>query len=295
VTLDADRARHFRTQVFVATWLSYAGFYVTRKVFSVVKGPIKESLHVDSLGVSHLWTIYLVAYMLGQFLSAWLSRRVSIRTQLLLGMTTSVLCNAALGVLFRMGPGAYSAIAVVMAVQGLAQATGWPCNVGLMAAWTNRAERGRVMAMWATCYQLGSIGAKGLAAYVFQTLGLSSAFFVSAGVLAIVVVIFWFFAHEKPEDRGLPPYDDSPVTASAATTSTGKNMATQQLVLVLAMGIIYFAFKFVRYALDSWSVLIMSEHFQLATDTAGYLSTVFDWIGFLGVLCAGFLSDRLSR
>jgi sugar phosphate permease len=62
---------------------------------------------------------------------------------------------------------------------------------------------------------------------------------------------------------------------------------------VVAMGLIYFGFKFLRYALDSWSALILGEHFGLSTSFAAYFSTAFDWVGFLGVLVAGYWSDRL--
>ncbi|HEY4222631.1 MAG TPA: MFS transporter, partial [Myxococcota bacterium] len=95
-TAATARALSTRAQLFAATWLSYAGFYCTRKVFNVVKGPIKHALDLDDAGVANLWTVYLVAYAAGQFLSAWLSRRMSNKKQLLLGMATSVVCNLAM-------------------------------------------------------------------------------------------------------------------------------------------------------------------------------------------------------
>ena len=39
-----EQLKRLRAQLFAATWLSYAGFYVTRKVFSVVKGPLRDTL-----------------------------------------------------------------------------------------------------------------------------------------------------------------------------------------------------------------------------------------------------------
>ena len=302
------RARSLRAQVFAATWLSYAGFYCTRKVFSVTKGPIKAALHIDDLHVSHLFTTYLVAYMLGQFLAAWLSQRVTNRTQLLLGMTVSVGCNVAMGALLGSGGShAYFAIAAVMAVHGIAQATGWPCNVGLMGVWTRRAERGRVMAAWTTSYQLGSVFAKALAAFLFGALGLLWSFWGAAAVLGLVTLFFMFAARESPESCGLAPFEPeetAPVTTSADAVPDAAQTAQadlreseanrRRMSIVLAMGMIYFAFKFLRYALDSWSVLIITEHFTTSTTSAGYISTAFDWIGFLGVLFAGWLSDRLG-
>ena len=59
------------------------------------------------------------------------------------------------------------------------------------------------------------------------------------------------------------------------------------------MGACYFVFKFLRYALDSWSPLALREIFHLSESSAGYISTAFDWVGFLGVLAGGWISDRL--
>lgn len=280
----------WRFQVFVATWLSYAGFYATRKVFSVVKGPVKQALAVDDLGVSHIFTAYLVCYMLGQFLSATLSRRFENRTLLIAGMATSIACNIAMGALLPMGPGAFDAILVVMGVHGFAQATGWPCTVGMMANWTHRHERGRVMAIWGTCYQLGSVGAKALASFLFGWLGLAWSFWGASLVLVAVLAVFLVFGRESPEKHGLPATEDTTVDPRGTASH---HQTARIMTIIVAMGMIYFAFKFLRYAFDSWSVLIISDHFSVDITTAGYLSTAFDWIGFLGVFAAGWASDRL--
>jgi sugar phosphate permease len=60
------------------------------------------------------------------------------------------------------------------------------------------------------------------------------------------------------------------------------------------MGLIYFGFKFLRYALDSWSALILGEQFGMSSVRAGYWSAAFDWIGFLGVITGGVWSDRIA-
>lgn len=293
--LVSSEQKRLRLQLFAATWLSYAGFYVTRKVFSVVKGPIKVALEADDLFVSHLFTTYLVTYMLGQFLAAWLSRKVASRTLLLLGMSISIGCNLAMGALLPLGRPAYPLLLLAMAVQGVAQATGWPCNVGLMANWTRRSERGTVMAVWGTCYQLGSVAAKALASFTFAWLGLLWSFWGSSAVLLGVVILFYFWGRERPEESGLAPLEEEeqpPPSQVPGAQPTAGEAARRQLRMAIAMGLIYFGFKFLRYALDSWTVLILGERFQLPLDQAGYLSTAFDWVGFLGVLAAGWISDR---
>lgn len=312
--------RRARLELLAVTWCSYAGFYFCRKVFAVVKSPLKERFALDDLEVSHLWTIYLVTYMLGQFLAASLGRRLESRRVLAIGMTVAAACNVGIGWLVdAQVASAYGWMLATMALHGLAQATGWPHNVALVANWTSRAERGRIFALWGTCYQIGAIGAKGMAAFLFGWLGLAWSFMGSSLILFAVTVVFVARARETPASAGLDPIPEGPAspgpiragpgpakpdppartgtpTRPAEGPPAGERAPLSPRVLrtILAMGLIYFGFKFLRYALDSWSALILREHFAMSTTTAGYLSTAFDWVGFMGVIFAGISSDRLA-
>jgi OPA family sugar phosphate sensor protein UhpC-like MFS transporter len=141
---------------------------------------------------------------------------------------------------------------------------------------------------------------KALAAFLLGWLGMAWSYFGSGLLTLAFVVLFYFWARERPETVGLSSAEAEPEPASSnvdpsagTADDTAKLAARRWLVRVLALGVIYFGFKFLRYALDSWSALILGEHFRLSTSVAGYWSTAFDWIGFLGVLAAGTWSDRL--
>jgi len=291
--------RRYRLQLFVATWLSYFGFYVVRKVYAVVKLPLKEHFGLDDIQVAWPWTIYLVTYMLGQFLAAWLGRRLESRRILAIGMCVAAACNIVLGVLVDAQlASAFLWMCVTMGIFGFAQATGWPHNVALFANWTRKAERGTLFAVWGTCYQFGAVFGKGLAGFLLGWLGLAWSFYGSSLVLLAFTVYFVLRARERPESVGQSLPDESEPEPAAAKSGSAAAAASPALprafvVSVVAMGLIYFGFKFLRYALDSWSALILGEHFGMSTSFAAYYSTAFDWVGFLGVLVAGYWSDRI--
>jgi len=289
--------RRYRLQLFVATWLSYFGFYIVRKVYAVVKLPLKEHFGLDDLEIAWPWTIYLVTYMLGQFLAAWLGRRFESRRILAVGMCVAAASNFAIGFLVDAeSTRAFLWICVTMGIFGFAQATGWPHNVALFANWTRKSERGTLFAVWGTCYQFGGVFGKGLAGFLLGWLGLAWSFYGSSLVLLAFTVYFVLRARERPESAGVT-LDEEPEPESAPAKAGGvaRRAALPRafLMSVVAMGLIYFGFKFLRYALDSWSALILGEHFGMSATFAAYLSTAFDWVGFLGVLVAGYWSDRL--
>ncbi|MDP6945630.1 MAG: MFS transporter, partial [Myxococcota bacterium] len=160
----ADTVRMWRVRILTTTWLSYAAFYVCRKNFAIAKSSIMSSMEIGRSDVAHIFTAYLAAYMVGQYLTGFLGRKVAMRMLLLTGMGITLLCNVAFGFTYLMGPAGYWPFLLLMVVNGFAQSTGWPGNVGVLGNWLPPRDRGKVMALWATCYQLGSILAKAFAA-----------------------------------------------------------------------------------------------------------------------------------
>ena len=296
---NPELLRRYRAQLFTATWLSYAGFYLVRKVYAVLKQPLKEQFGLDDVQIAWPWTIYLITYMLGQFLAAWLGRRMESRRVLAYGMSVAAGCNIVLGLLVDSHRASvFLWMCVTMAIHGLAQATGWPHNVALFANWTRRSERGTLFSIWGTCYQIGAVAGKGLAGFLLGWLGMAWSFFGSSILFFAITVLFVVLARERPQSVGLSLEDaaepDVPVPDLRGAGAAREAPLPPGFVgSIVAMGLIYFGFKFLRYALDSWSALILGEQFRLAPSIAAYLSTAFDWIGFLGVLAAGFWSDRL--
>ena len=296
---NPELLRRYRVQLFTATWLSYAGFYFARKVYAVLKHPLKEQFGLDDVQIAWPWTIYLITYMLGQFLAAWLGRRMESRRVLAYGMCIAAGCNIVLGWLVDSQlASVFLWMCVTMGIHGLAQATGWPHNVALFANWTRRSERGTLFGFWGTCYQLGSVAGKGLAGFLLGWLGMAWSFFGSSVVLLAFTVYFVVYARERPESVGLSLEDDAEPDAPAVD-KRGTGAAREPplpkgfIGAIVVMGLIYFGFKFLRYALDSWSTLILGEHFGMTTSVAAYWSTAFDWIGFLGVIAGGYWSDRI--
>ncbi len=291
--------RRWRINIIAATWLSYVGYYFCRKVFGIVKKDLSDDYGFTDPELAHIWTAYLVAYMVGQFISAGVGRKLTCRRLLLIGMATSMIVTAVVGAVTRQGHEAFAALMGFMALNGVAQATGWPGNVGLLSKWTRRHERGTLMAIWGTCYQIGSILAKHFAAFMLALAGIAWSFWGASMVFLGIWLFFLWKGQDRPENVGLPPLveevDPTQDSDGAATPAADGSVLPQSQVMrvVISMGLIYFCFKFIRYALDSWGPMILAEQFQLSGATAGHISTTFDWVGFTGVVFAGITSDRV--
>ncbi len=280
--------RSWRWKIFLATALSYSFYYFTRKPFYVAKASMAKALDLNAAHLGYLGTGFLVAYALGQFLAGWAGTRWGPRQIVLWGMAISAACNVVLG---------YSQIWAVLAgamfVNGLAQATGWPGNVGTMANWFRREERGTVMGFWATNFQWGAAGATAVAAWVLARTGdYQWPFLSGAGLTMLAWLLFLVWQRNHPRDVGLPPLTEED---DEQPNSPRQRWSRDTTINVAIVGLFYFFIKFIRYALWSWVPYLLETRYHLQTDHAGYLSTVFDIAGIFGVIAAGVISDRFFR
>jgi OPA family sugar phosphate sensor protein UhpC-like MFS transporter len=273
----------WRRRVFLATWLSYVGFYFCRKPFSLTKSAIGKDLAFDATTLGDIGAVYLFTYAAGQFLASWLGPRVGPRLFLLAGMGAST----AVGVAFGLSD-TRAAFYLLMGLNGLAQATGWSSNVATMAAWTGHEERGRIMGLWSTNFQVGSLLSGLLLPWVLAQAGWRNTFFTGSALLLAVWAVFLAFQRSRPEDVGL-----SPVAGSESAPAAGGFAWTRTVVTsVLLVGGFYFFVKLIRYALWSWVPFFLERNFGLKGDAAGWVSTFFDIAGMPGVWFAGWASDR---
>ena len=298
--------KQWRYRIFASTWLCYVGFYFCRKPFYIVKSDLGDAAGWDASALGLIGSAYLIAYTVGQFVAGWSGTKFGPRRVLLLGMALSIGCNVAFG----MTNNAVT-FAAFMALNGLAQATGWSNTVGTMGNWFRRRERGTVMGFWATCFQWGGVFANGMAAWVLGRMGFQYSFFAGSLVLLAIMVFFVFNQRDKPEDVGLSLPEDEDEDedgdgdgdgdegeGGAGDSASGESSGAwsrQVIHTVLLVGLFYFFVKFIRYALWSWVPYFLQKNYGLEGDEAGYLSTVFDFAGIGGVIFAGVISDRLFQ
>lgn len=295
----SDLFKQRRLEILVATWLAYFGFYFCRKAFYVVKSTMGVELGISATDLGDIGAVYLIAYTFGQFASAAFGTWLGPRVLLLVGIILSVICNIIFGL-----ADSYATFVVFMAINGLAQAAGWPACIGTLSAWLRREERGTIMGVWATCYQVGGVAATAWAAMWLSEAGFRGAFFAASTVLLAIWFVVFFFQRNKPEDLDLEPLPEDDLDLEREVSADTEQVSSPSVevlwprvlvINILLIGLFYFGVKFIRYALWSWVPFIMENNYGLAGDEAGYVSLIFDFAGLFGTLAAGYYSDKLFK
>jgi sugar phosphate permease len=287
----SPKHRSWRIKVFVATWLSYVGFYFCRTPFSKAKHAIGVANHWDAATLGNVWTAYLIAYAIGQFLASRMGPALGPRKNVLIGMALSVCVTLAMGI----AP-TWKVMAGLVAVNGLAQATGWSGNVGTMAGWFHKHERGRVMGIWATNFTVGALASGWVMAWVLDVASWQWCFYTGAAVLTAIWINFYIHQRNTPEDVWLAPVDDpeTEIDESKLVEPANTKIALSRdawINLFLVAGFYFFA-KFIRYGLWSWAAYFLATTYHRDEATAALYSTAFDVAGIFGVITTGWISDR---
>jgi OPA family sugar phosphate sensor protein UhpC-like MFS transporter len=300
-TARNPKYERWRWQIFGITWLAYAGFYLTRKAFSVAKNELKkpEVMGMTKAQMSIMDGAYSASYALGQFFWGTLGDRYGARNVVLFGMMASLLTCGLMGIsktAFLIG--------VLFTAQGLWQASGWAPLSKNMGEFFSQRERGTVMGFWCTNYALGGFIASVVAGYAAEWWGWRYAFIVPAGLLLVIWVLFFLLQRDRPEDVGLPPIEDyhgeshavivpgeSPRQEQEGTWTVVLDVLRNKMVWFLAS--VYFLIKPTRYLLLFWSPVYIAERLGTNTGDSGVLSSMFDLAGPIGTLAGGMISDKL--
>ena len=194
---DNPRYERWRWQIFGITWLGYAGFYLTRKSFSVAKIDLAnpDVMGLSAAEMARIDGAFLVAYAIGQFVWGLAGDKYGTRRVVSAGMLGSVIAAVAMGA--SSWAWAFSAL---FFLQGLCQSTGWAPLAKNLGNFFSRRERGVVMGIWCSNYAVGGLVASVFAGYLGQHFGWRYAFLVPAFVLLVIWLLFLLLQRNRPED-----------------------------------------------------------------------------------------------
>lgn len=315
--LELTRAQ-WRTLLVV--WLTYGAFYVCRVNIGPARVEIEKALAIDPFEMGFVLGALKVGYAIGQLVNGQLAERYGPKRILLLGMFGSVaacllFANAA-PIASALGPvlpdfangvaqivrivapnatlGPFAALLLVLwFVNGYFQAGGWPPTVKVMANWFTPTQRGRMMGIVGTSYQIGSaltIVGSGALVTAFGN-DWRAAFIVPAIVLAAAGV------HAAIRMRAYPSEEEAPTVEPVKADATPAPFL-ETLWLTLTNGRIWllalalFGLDIVRYGFLDWAPGHLKTLHGSGVLVAALKVAVFPLAGAFGALTSGWLSDR---
>ena len=250
---------------------------------------LAANLRFSHRDLAQLVFLYSAMYAVGQFISGTLADRMGPKKLVAAGMLLSALCSASMAIAAGM-PGVFGILAALQIVNGLSQACGWPGVLKLTGAWFDSAHRGVLMGWWSTCLVVGGFAGTTVATW-FATSGFQSGWKMGAtgpaGVLVGTCVVFFALTVERPRQTSTKE------SRAVATSSAWGEVLRSEALRSIVGG--YFCLKLMRYTFQFWLPLYMVEKLKYGPGEAGYSSSAYELVGFLGVPLAGYLSDKAFK
>ena len=297
MTLSTEQ-KYWRKRIFALTWLAYAGFYFCRKNLAVTWSSMEADLGLDSSDYASIIFVYSLIYTIGQFVNGYLSDKFGPRKIVSTGLFLAAIANIFLGLSFSIG-----IIIFLISLNGYGQSTGWSGLIKNMTPWYRSNERGIVMSWWSTCYVTGGFLATVFATYTafdmdfISELGWKRGFFFPSMVLLVVAFLYLLFTRNNPQEVNLPTILEDKYQTDGNDTQDNIKLL-KILIKNKALWIYsscYLILKLTRYAFLFWLPIYLEKGLNYDVNDSGYISSVYELIGFFGVILAGYSSDKLFK
>lgn len=289
----------------------YSMFYFVRKNFSFAMPALAAEYGITNTSFGVILTLVGFVYGLSKFVNGIIADRANARWHLVIGLGACVLLNFAFGwsdVLGRAlsghseGPLFVSAMVAVMAVllilNNVFQGCGFPpCN-RLLANWVPPKELATKTAIWNTSHSVGAGVVSVLCGYLIASGGdWRLCFWVPGAIAAAGVIFILLTLRDTPSSVGLPELPgtktelDEDDSKEAFRSFIRKRVFLNPIIWVLA--VTDFFVYIVRFAVLDWGpTFLQNRAVPLSPQLAGWTIAIFEIAGCVGMLCAGWVSDR---
>ncbi len=298
--------KRWQTRTIAMSILGYALFYLVRKNLSVAMPYIESDLGVSKSDLGLFLTLHGLVYGLSKFINGIWGDRSNARRFLVAGLVMTAVCNILFGV-----STAIILLGVFWVLNGWFQGMGVPPCTRLMTHWVPPHQLATKMSLWNTSHSIGAGAAIVLCGYVvgmnWEWSGEAAwrwCFYLPGAFAIIGAIVVWMFIRDTPSSVGLPELnlstnkkkEDVQTSAEARAEHRAflrKHVFLNPVIWVFALG--NFFLYTVRFTVLDWGPTMLKEHLGMEISSASWSVAAFEVAGILGMLTAGWITDRVFK
>jgi OPA family glycerol-3-phosphate transporter-like MFS transporter/OPA family sugar phosphate sensor protein UhpC-like MFS transporter len=289
----ASRFRYWQYRTLIATMFGYAAFYFVRKNLSLAMPGMQEDLHITKADLGLFLTLHGVLYGVSRFVNGIWADRANARYFMVAGLMLSVGANVFFGF-----SSTVLLLGVAWMINGWVQGMGFPPCCRVMTHWFHPSELATKMSIWNTSHSIGGALAVVACGYIAQHFGWRWCFFAPAIACTIAGVILFILLRDTPSSVGLPEIEVAGDTGKHGEDKSSpeyKAFVRAQVFrnpYIWYISLANFFVYILRFAILDWGPTLLKEmkHFPLAK--SGWIVGTFEISGIIGMLIAGWATDR---
>lgn len=285
--------RYWQTRTLIATMFGYAAYYFVRKNLSFAMPGMQADLGITKTDLGLFLTLHGLLYGVSRFVNGMWADRANARYFMVAGLLLSVGANVFFGF-----SSTVLLLGVAWMINGWVQGMGFPPCCRLMTHWFPPDKLATKMSIWNTSHSIGAWMAAGFGAYVVVTFGWRWCFFGPAILCTVAGIILFILLRDTPSSVGLPE-----IVVAGATGSHDEDKSSADYKAFVrrhvfgnpAIWWISFANFFVyilRFAVLDWGPTLLKEMKGFSLLHAGGMVIAFEVSGLVGMLLAGWATDR---
>lgn len=317
--------RYWEWRTIIVLSIGYALFYFVRKNLGMAIPAMEAELGISKTQLGIFLTLHSLIYGCSRFINGLLVDRFSKKKIMSLGLLLTCVVNlficfspklnglltlldaegkATLGLVYLIG--------TLWVLNGYIQGMGVPPCVSLLAHWIKPSELATKQSVWNVSHTIGAGLVVALCGFMLDHFGYSAWYlcFIVPALIALVGVPMLFFGlKDDPSEVGLPPVekmnenaedkleDENPlenISGDIYKKIINKMVFANPYIWILAVS--NFCVYVIRLTILDWGASFLTEEKGMDIAEAGGLLATTEIVGgTLGMLLAGWLSDKLFK
>ncbi len=292
--------RRWRFRVLMATIVGYALFYFVRKNLSVAMPMMEKDLGIAKADLGLFLTMHGLLYGVARFANGFLADRTNARSFMVVGLAASALMNVFFGL-----SSSVMTLGIVWMLNGWAQSMGFPPVARLMTHWFPPQQLAFKQSIWNTSHSIGAGLVVLLCGYLVAPRGDAIpenwrlCFLVPAGLALAGSIYLWCALPDTPPSVGLPEVKGTEHISSHPKDNEGAWVFLKEYVFsnkyIWLLASANFFVYIIRYAVLDWGPTLLGEAKGVKLNHATWMVVAFEVSGIIGMLLAGWVTDRVFK
>ncbi|MBI5689869.1 MAG: MFS transporter [Verrucomicrobia bacterium] len=287
--------RYWQVRTLIATMFGYAAFYFVRKNLSFAMPAMQTDLGITKADLGIFLTLHGLLYGVSRFVNGMWADRANARYFMVAGLLLSVVANVFFGF-----SSTVLLLGVAWMINGWVQGMGFPPCCRLMTHWFRPERLASTMSIWNTSHSIGAAVASVACGY-FVLLGWRWCFFGPAILCTLAGLLLFVLLRDTPSSIGLPEIKVEgarPEDHEDRTSESYKQFVRHQVFLnpyIWYISLANFFVYILRFAILDWGPTLLKEMKHFPVQKSGWMVGAFEVSGIVGMLLAGWLTDRVFK